>query len=238
MEGLAWSAGRREQDGGAASAVGMAPCVGTGDLRRLGLYGRGGKRLLDVVLAGAMLLVLAPLMAVLAGLVALEGGAPLFAHARIGRSGRRFACYKLRSMVPDAERRLEAILASDPGAAAEWERGRKLTRDPRVTRLGRFLRTTSLDELPQLWNVVRGDMSLVGPRPVTAPELVRYGKDVATYLALRPGLTGPWQVQGRNDASYAQRVRLDADYAWRLSLREDLRLIVLTALAVLRTTGR
>lgn len=203
-----------------------------------GFYPRHGKRALDIVVAGAMLLCLWPLMLILAGLVALDGGPPIFGHERVGRGGRRFSCLKLRSMVPDAPERLKAILAADPAAAAEWKRGRKLTWDPRVTRLGRFLRTTSLDELPQLLNVLRGDMSLVGPRPITDGELDRYEEHVATYLSLRPGLTGPWQVMGRNGVAYADRVQLDAEYGTSLSLAGDLRILVLTAVAVLQATGR
>ena len=202
------------------------------------LYRRLGKRALDLAVAGAMLVVLAPLIVVLAALVASEGGAPFFTHVRIGRGGRPFACYKIRSMVPDAEERLKAILVADAVAAAEWERGRKLRRDPRVTRFGHILRTTSLDELPQFWNVLRGEMSLVGPRPITASELARYGEHAEVYLALRPGLTGPWQVKGRNEASYAERVRLDAEYGRSLSLRRDVGIIFMTALVVLRATGR
>lgn len=203
-----------------------------------GFYGRYGKRALDLLVVVAMLAALGPLMLGLAGLVALQGGRPFFAHRRIGQGGRPFDCYKIRSMVPDAEARLAAILATDAAAAAEWERGRKLRHDPRVTRFGQFLRATSLDELPQLWNVLRGEMSLVGPRPITAGELSCYGADGAAYLALRPGLTGPWQVEGRNDVTYAERVALDADYAASVCLLGDLRILLMTAWAVIRATGR
>jgi lipopolysaccharide/colanic/teichoic acid biosynthesis glycosyltransferase len=202
------------------------------------LYQRRGKRVLDVIVAAAMLLALLPLILVLAALVAGRGGAPFFAHRRVGRGGRMFDCYKIRTMVTDAEARLPSILASNPAAAAEWQRDCKLANDPRVTPIGRILRRTSLDELPQLWNVLRGDMSLVGPRPVTAAELDRYGPERDVYLALRPGLTGPWQVAGRNDATYEERVDLDAAYAVSLCLPNDLRIIARTAEAMLHATGR
>ena len=185
-----------------------------------------------------MLLCLWPLILMLALVVMFDGGPPIFGHERVGRGGRRFRCLKLRSMVPDAEQRLHAVLASDPVAASEWERVRKLTHDPRVTRLGRFLRTTSLDELPQLWNVLRGDMSLVGPRPITDAELDLYGDQADSYLALRPGLTGPWQVAGRNDVDYEDRVSVDAEYGASVSLMGDLKILVLTGVVVLRATGR
>ena len=132
--------------------------------------------------------------------------APIYGHERIGRGGRPFLCWKVRTMVPDAEARLEAILRADPVRADEWARDHKLRDDPRVTWLGRWLRLTSLDEVPQLWNVLRGEMSLVGPRPVTRPELARYGASARHYLAVRPGLTGMWQLDGRNALPYARRV--------------------------------
>ena len=196
------------------------------------------KRGLD--LGGALILgsLFLPLMLILAALVRAGGPQAIFGHERIGRDGRRFRCLKFRTMVPDAEARLAELLARDPDARAQWDRARKLDRDPRITRLGGFLRRTSLDELPQLWNVLRGEMSLVGPRPVTADELGRYGDCLAAYLSLRPGLTGPWQVNGRNDISYAERVRMDHDYAQRLSLGADLAILARTVLVVLGATGR
>lgn len=201
-------------------------------------YSSFGKRMVDVVLALVMLLAVWPLLVVLGVLVAVDGGRPIFRHERVGLNGRRFGCLKLRSMVPDAQQRLEAILAADADAAAEWEQGHKLTCDPRITRLGGFLRTTSLDELPQLWNILRGEMSIVGPRPVTHDELGRYGDHAATYLSLRPGLTGLWQIAGRNDVDYDERVRMDLQYSRSVSLVGDLRIVVMTALVVLKATGR
>lgn len=203
-----------------------------------GFYRRAGKRLLDLAVVAVFGLPVAVIVAVLALLVMLDGGKPFFGHLRVGRGGRTFRCWKLRTMVPDAEARLVAHLAADPRAAEEWAETQKLRRDPRVTLVGRVLRKTSLDELPQVWNVVRGDMSLVGPRPVTAEELERYGRHRTAYCSLRPGITGLWQVRGRNDVSYAARVAMDADYARRASLALDVGLVLGTVPAVLRLTGR
>jgi undecaprenyl-phosphate galactose phosphotransferase len=201
------------------------------------LYRRAGKRLLDVTGAAVLLVLLSPLMMVVCLAVALSGGRPLFGHKRVGQNGRSFRCLKFRSMVIDAEARLNEVLANDPEAAEEWERDRKLKNDPRVTPVGKFLRMTSLDELPQLWNVLRGDMSLVGPRPVIAGELRLYGQDARQYLKVRPGVTGPWQVQGRNDISYDARVALDSAYVRDLTLVGDIRILFLTAFAVIAASG-
>lgn len=202
------------------------------------LYGAWGKRAFDIVASLVMLVLVLPLIAVLMLLAAADGGPPIFAHSRVGRGGRSFRCLKIRTMVVDAEARLAQILAEDPRAAAEWRHGFKLQRDSRVTALGRILRRTSLDELPQLWNVLRGDMSLVGPRPVTAEEFLCYGPSADRYTAMRPGLTGLWQVSGRNEVSFAERVAFDCEYAERISLRADLSILLRTVPAVLRVTGR
>lgn len=203
-----------------------------------GLYSAVGKRAFDILFAISAILTLGPFIILLAAIISADGHNPFFAHRRVGRDGKEFGCLKLRSMVPNAEQRLEQILASDPAARAEWDRTCKITNDPRVTPLGRLLRRTSLDELPQFWNVLRGDMSIVGPRPVTQPELSRYCHHLASYLAMRPGLTGPWQVDGRNDISYQARVELDARYHRAVSLKEDVRIIFATAFAVIKLTGR
>jgi lipopolysaccharide/colanic/teichoic acid biosynthesis glycosyltransferase len=202
------------------------------------LYVRFGKRALDVLMALAALLVLGPFILIMAAIVALDGHWPFFAHRRVGRHGVEFSCLKIRSMVPDAEQKLAAILEADPAACAEWERDWKLTDDPRVTRIGKFLRRTSLDELPQLWNILQGEMSFVGPRPVTAVELLRYGRHAGAYIEMRPGLTGLWQVDGRNDVAYDQRVALDVKYQRIVSFKWDVSIIFATALAVARLTGR
>ncbi|MCK8783273.1 sugar transferase [Roseomonas sp. NAR14] len=193
---------------------------------------------MDIVGAATILAALLPLMLVIAGLVALDGGPVLFAHQRVGRGGRAFGCLKFRTMVPQAEARLDALLRGDPLLRAEWEETRKLRRDPRVTTIGRLLRVSSMDELPQLINVLRGQMSLVGPRPVVQRELdEHYGRFAADYLAVRPGITGPWQVSGRSDTSYSDRVALDVGYVRRLSLRRDVRILFQTVRAVLIGRG-
>ncbi len=196
------------------------------------------KRALDIAGAGALLLLGAPVFLLLAVLVRADGGPAFYAHERVGRGGRRFGCLKFRSMVVDSAARLEALLAADPAARTEWEATRKLRHDPRITWIGRFLRATSLDELPQLLNVLRGDMSLVGPRPVVAAELAaHYGAAAEHYLSVRPGITGLWQVSGRSDTSYAQRVALDVRYATNPSLLADVRILLRTPAAVLLRRG-
>jgi len=196
------------------------------------------KRVLDVLGAGALLLALAPVFVVLALVVRLDGGPAFYAHPRVGRGGRIFGCLKFRSMVTDSQERLAALLATDAAARAEWDATRKLRQDPRITRIGRFLRATSLDELPQLLNVLRGEMALVGPRPVVKAELdAHYGAAAAHYIAVRPGITGLWQVSGRSDTSYAQRVALDVAYVSQPSLLADLRILLRTPLAVLSRKG-
>ena len=207
--------------------------------RPISLALRGpAKRGVDLFLAAALLAFLAPLLALLFIAVRLDGGPALFGHLRVGLDGRSFRCVKFRSMRPDADAALLALLSTDPAARAEWEANRKLRNDPRVTALGRFLRISSLDELPQLWNVLRGDMSLVGPRPVTQHELVQhYGPAAAWYTQVRPGLTGPWQVSGRSMTSYPERVAMDVDYVRNRSFRRDVALLTLTVGAVLRGRG-
>lgn len=196
------------------------------------------KRAMDVLGAGAMLAVLAPFMLAIALIIRLDGGPALFGHRRVGRHGREFFCLKFRSMVTDSQARLEALLARDPAARAEWEATQKLKNDPRVTRIGRFLRATSLDELPQLINVLLGQMSLVGPRPVIQSELDRfYGAAAAHYMSVRPGLTGLWQVSGRSDTGYAQRVALDVAYVARPSLWQDVSILLRTPMVVLSRRG-
>lgn len=195
------------------------------------------KRALDVILSLILLPAFLVMIALLYIPTRLDGGPGFFGHLRIGKDGRSFRCWKLRTMVPDAEARLKQYLDENPEAAREWAESFKLRHDPRVTRLGRILRATSLDELPQIWNVLAGDMSLVGPRPVTVKELENYGDKVAAYKALRPGVTGVWQVSGRNDVSYDARVRMDAEYGATASLWGDIRLILKTAVVMLRKTG-
>ena len=198
----------------------------------------GVKRAMDILGAGALLLLALPVFLVLAALVKMDGGKAFYAHERVGRGGRLFGCLKFRSMVADSDRRLAALLASDPAARAEWDATRKLKNDPRVTAVGRFLRASSLDELPQLLNVLKGEMSLVGPRPVQASELAAfYGPAAQHYMAVRPGITGPWQVSGRSDTSYAQRVALDVAYVAHPSILNDVKILLRTPVAVLGRRG-
>ncbi len=196
------------------------------------------KRAMDVAGALAILLLALPVFLALVLLVRMDGGPAFYAHERVGRGGRLFGCLKFRSMVVDSERRLAELLARDPTARAEWEATRKLKRDPRVTWVGRFLRASSLDELPQLINVLRGEMSLVGPRPVTCTELSsQYGGAARHYLSVRPGITGPWQVSGRSDTTYAQRVALDVAYATQADFWTDVKILFRTPAAVLLRRG-
>jgi lipopolysaccharide/colanic/teichoic acid biosynthesis glycosyltransferase len=195
-------------------------------------------RAIDVMAAAAGLIFVAPLLLAIAVLIwAEDGGAPVFAQPRVGLGGRHFRCLKLRTMCPDAEARLNAVLASDAEARAEWARDHKLRRDPRITRLGRFLRKSSLDELPQLINVLVGEMSLVGPRPIVDAEIARYGRWFAHYASVRPGLTGLWQVSGRNLTTYRRRVAADALYARRKCLILNLKILLATAPAILFARG-
>lgn len=195
------------------------------------------KRAFDVVGALALLLMLAPVLLVVAILVRLSGPNVLFAHPRVGQGGRLFPCYKFRTMVPDAQLVLERVLAERPDLRVEWERDFKLKDDPRVTRVGKFLRKYSLDELPQFWNVLRGDMSLVGPRPIVMDELKRYGRHADCYLAARPGVTGLWQISGRSDVDYDRRIQLDREYMERRCVAMDLAIVFKTAWVVLMRRG-
>jgi len=195
-------------------------------------------RVVDVVIAFIALVFLAPLLLVVALLVkAQDGGPALFGHKRIGRDGRSFQCLKFRSMVTDADVRLARHLESDPAARAEWDADHKLRDDPRITGLGRFLRKSSLDELPQLFNVLRGEMSLVGPRPIVEGEVHKYGRYFAHYCRVRPGITGLWQVMGRNDVSYRRRVALDVTYVLRSNTYTYFAVLARTVPAVLNRTG-
>ncbi|HEX4193104.1 MAG TPA: sugar transferase [Stellaceae bacterium] len=195
-------------------------------------------RALDIVIALVALIFVLPLMGVVALAIFLQDRGPIvFAHRRIGRGGKSFYCYKFRSMAVDAEVRLAELLARDPVARAEWARDHKLRDDPRVTPLGAFLRRSSLDELPQLINVLQGSMSLVGPRPIVDAEIERYGRRFSHYCAVKPGITGLWQVSGRNDVSYRTRVALDCIYARSYSPRLYLWIVIVTIPAVLSRKG-
>lgn len=195
-------------------------------------------RAVDFILAVGALVFFAPLFALVAVLVKLEDGGPvMFAQERIGRGGKTFRCLKFRTMAVDAEAQLRDLLARDPAARREWELDHKLRNDPRITRVGAFLRASSLDELPQLWNIIVGDMSVVGPRPIVKAEAARYGRHFKRYCAVRPGLTGLWQVSGRNDVSYRERVVMDVAYVRGRCLWLDLKIIARTVPAVLLRRG-
>jgi lipopolysaccharide/colanic/teichoic acid biosynthesis glycosyltransferase len=217
----------------------MAEVDAAGASARSGMArGEAAFRAMDVSIALAAIVFALPLLMLIAAAIRLHDGGPaLFGQIRIGRGGRSFRCLKFRSMVIDAEARLQAHLAEDPLARLEWETDRKLRCDPRITPLGAFLRKTSLDELPQLFNVLRGEMSIVGPRPIVAAEIVRYGRAFRHYCSVRPGITGLWQVSGRNNVCYRRRVALDRAYARRKSLGADLVIIVKTVPAVLLRSG-
>ena len=199
---------------------------------------RISKRVLDVIVSIALIPLVLPIIAVLWVFVRRDGGPGFFGHERVGKGGTTFTCWKLRTMRPDAAEALVRHLAEDPVAKAEWDLNRKLEKDPRVTRIGLFLRQTSLDELPQILNVLKGEMSLVGPRPVPREELEKYADRAWIYLAQRPGITGLWQVFGRTNTTYQQRVDLDAKYYQTSSLGLDISLIARTVVAVLHRTGR
>lgn len=192
----------------------------------------------DCVCAVLLLCLIAPVMLMVAVCVKLDGGGPiLFRQQRVGRNGRLFYCLKFRSMVPNAGAMLEEHLAKNESARREWVEKQKLTFDPRVTAIGNFLRRSSLDELPQLFNVVVGDMSLVGPRPILPSECVRYEDRISDYLSVRPGLTGLWQVKGRSDTTYAERVALDTHYVRNQSLALDIKILFLTVGALFSQRG-
>ena len=185
-----------------------------------------------------LLVLLGPLMAVVTFLIWRRDGAPvLFAHYRVGQGGKLFRCMKFRTMLRNSEQVLSDLLRDDPQARAEWARDQKLTNDPRITPVGHFLRKSSLDELPQLLNVLRGEMSLVGPRPITVGELTRYGKVRWHYLSVRPGITGLWQVSGRNNTTYEERVALDRHYVEARSLWLDAGILFKTVRVVVAREG-
>ena len=206
-------------------------------LEERGLDGGLLKRAFDIV--GALLIgaLFSPFILAVVIIIRLGGMPVLFRHKRIGCNGKIFNCLKFRTMVPNAEQVLRNLLRAHPELRDEWTENHKLRDDPRVTPIGRFLRRTSLDELPQLWNVLRGEMSLVGPRPIVRAELLRYGRQASTYLSVRPGLTGLWQVKGRSDTTYRRRVAMDKYYVRSRNLWMDLYIVAVTAVVVLRRAG-
>jgi len=200
------------------------------------LYRSFGKRVFDIL----FVIVVAPvglmLVAIAAFLTVLGGQLPFYLQPRVGKGGRLFRMLKIQTMVSNADAVLDAHLAQNPAARAEWAKKQKLENDPRVTRLGEILRKTSLDEMPQLWNVLKGDMSIVGPRPMMVDQRSLYPGNA--YYALRPGITGPWQISDRSEGSFAGRAIFDAEYNQDLNLKTDLSILARTAGVVLRCTGR
>jgi exopolysaccharide production protein ExoY len=213
----------------AASNVWLVP-------RKERLYRRALKRWLDIAFVVMALPFVLPVVLVLAGILKASGQSPIFTQDRVGKGGTTFRLWKLRTMVPDAEARLRDYLSSDDAARQEWEAFQKLSNDPRITTFGQFLRKSSLDELPQLWNVLIGDMSLVGPRPMLLDQRDLYPG--SAYYELRPGLTGTWQISDRNQSTFAQRADFDAEYDRNLSFGTDIRILVATVGVVLRATGK
>ncbi len=196
------------------------------------------KRAFDIVLILLSTPVLLPVLAIVALLVRLGSPGPVFySHRRIRRNGAFFSMWKFRTMCVNSTEVLEEYLTSHPKARSEWNRTHKLKRDPRVTPLGRFLRKYSIDELPQIWNVLRGQMTLVGPRPIVAAEVEKYGNGFYSYCRVKPGLTGLWQVSGRSELSYPQRVALDCAYVKQWSLRRDAAILCRTFLSVANKDG-
>lgn len=196
------------------------------------------KRAFDIISSFCGLLVLTPVLLTAALFVWLHDRGPVFyGHRRVGRQGQYFKCWKFRTMVTNGDDVLAAHLEANPEARIEWEETQKLTNDPRVTPVGAFLRKTSIDELPQLWNVLKGEMSIIGPRPITRKELDRYGKDRRYYLLVRPGITGLWQVSGRSSTTYERRISLDRSYLENWSYAQDAMILAMTLPAVLKSEG-
>jgi exopolysaccharide production protein ExoY len=200
-----------------------------------GNYRRWGKRLFDLAIVAMASLPVMLTVALLALIVARDGSNPFYVQARVGRNGRTFRMWKMRTMVVRADEALESYLDANPAARTEWDRHQKLVNDPRVTPVGRFLRMTSIDELPQLWNVLKGDMSIVGPRPIMPSQSILYPG--TEYYAMRPGVTGFWQVSERNETSFYERADYDRRYHRAMSFMTDLRVILQTVKVVFRATG-
>lgn len=200
---------------------------------------RAVKRIFDILFSLSILVLFTPIFLAIAIAIRFSSKGPIvYSHQRIGRGGKKFGCYKFRTMYPDADTKLKSILESNPELKNEWESSYKLKNDPRVTPIGSFLRKTSLDEFPQFWNVLKGDLSVVGPRPVIRDEIVKYyGEKAGKVLSVRPGLTGLWQVSGRSNISYDSRILLDEEYINKQSLSLDIKLVLKTIPAMLSSKG-
>jgi len=204
------------------------------------IYRRFGKRVLDVVAVILILPVVLPVIVSAWGIMFVGGGSGFYSQARVGRDGRVFRCWKIRTMAPDADRKLATFIKSDPQIALEWQKTQKLENDPRITAIGNFFRRSSIDELPQLWNVLTGEMSLIGPRPFTPNQKALYdaGRFGLAYYRLRPGISGLWQTQSRNLGAFQDRVSYDESYAETMSLLTDMRIALRTVVVILRATGK
>ena len=224
-----------EFGGPTAKPIAALPEAAATAPRRRGLYRNLFKRVLDVTAVALAAPVVLPVVAVLAIAVKRDGGSAFYSQVRVGKDGRRFRMWKLRSMVSDADAMMEDYLDAHPEAREEWNRTQKLKHDPRITPVGHLIRQTSLDELPQLWNVFIGDMSLVGPRPMMTCQQAIYPG--IAYYALRPGCTGYWQTAGRNRTTFEARAQYDDAYEADLSLWTDLRVLMRTVGVMLRGTG-
>ena len=195
------------------------------------------KRGFDILGAISIALVCLPVILIVAINIRLSGQPVVFSHQRVGRRRKMFPCYKFRSMIPDAEQVLQKMLHSNPEILREWRENHKLRDDPRITKFGEFLRKSSLDELPQLWNVMKGDMSLIGPRPVVEDELERYGNKAKFYMSVKPGMTGLWQIMGRNNVTYSRRVSLDTLYVRKQGILLDAWILFRTLVVVIKRVG-
>ena len=220
-----------------ASAHVVAPRAESFSGGRKRPVGGAAKRGMDVAVSVLAIVATLPLMLLIAAMIAVNGGSPVFAHERVGFGGRRFKCLKFRTMRRDADKVLNDLLESDRELKDEWLTHRKLRYDPRITTIGHVLRKTSLDELPQLFNVLRGEMSCVGPRPVTTEELEYYRDYIGDYTAVRPGLTGVWQISGRSNVSMERRVRMDVGYVRSWSLANDMKILLRTPIELIRSKG-
>lgn len=196
------------------------------------------KNIFDYLLSLSGIVVVLPIFGLISLCIYIDSPGPIiYKHLRVGKNGKLFYCYKFRTMMVNAQEELERIFEKDPLAQAEWQSLFKLKDDPRITKVGKFLRRTSLDELPQVFNVLKGEMSLVGPRPIVEEELVRYENNVAEYLAVTPGITGYWQVHGRSDTTYEERVKMDVWYVYNWSMWLDIKLLWMTISKVWNQEG-
>ena len=207
------------------------------DLPVVSLSSGFAKRSFDIIGALSIAIICSPIILTIAVTIRLSGRPVLFSHQRVGKNRKMFPCHKFRSMIPDAEQVLQELLRSSPEILREWRESHKLRDDPRITKFGSFLRRSSMDELPQLWNVLKGDMSLVGPRPIVEDELERYGNKAMFYMSVKPGMTGLWQILGRSNVTYSRRVSLDTRYVRKQSFLLDTWILMRTVIVVIRRVG-